>query len=362
MKNNKTTTKASILLSAAIFAFFLVACEKNDTKEDATLVLNQNAQPAPRPISELVANPNDSQDESINNKLFGAAKELTLKIDKNEVSIDQGTETGLISSSLLKSYSPMPSYKNVDYGIGLDIINKGSCDYSLVPIVAIGTDICVDGEMDGSYIPAFKKNGEGTWEEIILNEKGAMESKNPVVVVNVEQKGELPNLKSQVVGFEQENNPVNALSSSNAAYRIKITEYKIDRAYDDDRNSEYHVAWVFCYIGMPGVEREHIRDINNNNEINVKITDSQFTFYYKSPEGVTGYYLQSDAQTYLAGATYEHDWYASLKSILVNGVQIIIRAKYETEYYTRFTFIVPQGSSSKTQTYTEKGYVVITTY
>lgn len=257
---------------------------------------------------------------NLDNQKFKSEGELML-LETIEKSI-----TGRMAKSKLGSaiseLEKLLKYKGINYSASIYVPNHQTADFTLEPIVAIGTDIENSNE---DVIPAWYYNHEGYKTIITLSEDEAMNSIRPVYIINgsSQPKNSTSNVtevtNSSATGSRLEANPYYYLDNYSIAHR-----------YESDNKSEY--SYVLGYRrATGGFQYFHHRDVRkiHKNDLNVVYTSD---FHISEVN-----YLFFDIDR-LYVATYEHDWYVADKKWIDwgNGVGAeIMRAKFANEWYQK---------------------------
>ena len=359
-----------IIVLISVVAFFY-SCQKKtfETSDEAGSNLEVIS------LKKLLSG-DDFEDNNVNTKMVDLTKTLKKRFDEKSITLTLKKKNVRAKEFLSEKDSKLHSvtYNNNEYDLGYIVYNLDNFNSNLSPIIAIGSAIEHNGQDD--LIPAWEKDDDNRWSFFLLSEETANETKNPILILNpIDEKIADESLEVSKGMPEKPMIQDKGLGKSKAAgltYRIKIDREKIDYKYENDGNAEFYVSWIIDAFGF-GYSYEYERkkvcsiDISGFNSDLGDLLGHDFWFYWKEKQGTTTYehyYFNSDYKTRIIGATYEHDWYASLKFVSVSGHQVPIRAKYRHEYYQRIDFNIPafEGNSVSTvsESIYEKGKLEIT--
>ncbi len=367
----------NLIFAMAALCLILSSCQKdeailNPTGSETTSVQLDNIPLIANPhnVSDYALNPEDAEDEKISKQLLqiglvarglfnnNAYNELMIneakKNSNNCVSIEKFIESAQGNSAnkneadfedlaeLVRNadftYQPQEEGEAVQqYTPAFFVVNAKNADATKRPLIALGTS--VDDELSGmdqftDYIVAWYANGDGSFEEILINEETAMNTTHPIYILDNAQFASAQPSKSnsKLETFEQ-----GELKGANSSTMQVIDRYKIAHRYDGSKRSEYSYKLEYWMDGNPsaGGNRTLIKDIHKND-----IND----YFYND---VDIWQLNHVTVTGLSMATFEYDWYASNKCVTTPGdganAEIDCRMKYSHEYYQRVYFDVEQN-------------------
>jgi hypothetical protein len=360
-----------IIVIITLLAFFN-SCQKKTFKTHDEIGSNLEI----NSLEKLVTG-EDIEDNNVNTQIISLTKILKNRLDEKSFNLNLKKKNIRAKEFLAEKDAELQTvvYDNNKYDLAYTVYNFENCDSNLTPIIAIGSSIEHNGQQD--LIPAWEKDDGNRWTFILLSEKAANETKNPVLILNpIEEKIADESLAVSKEMPKKPMTPDKRLGNSKAAgltYKIKIDKEKINYKYENDGNAEFYVSWIIDAFGF-GYSYEYERkkvcniDIKGWNSELGDLLGHDFWFYWKEKAGTTTSYkhyaFNSDYKTRIIGATYEHDWYASLKFVSVSGHQVPIRAKYNHEYYQRIDFDIPafEGNSVSvvSKSINEKGKLELT--
>jgi hypothetical protein len=249
----------------------------------------------------------------------------------------------ITSSQMAKNSSKEPSLylDGLEYEVGIRCYNKKTCDPNLDIIVCIGTEILAENEdLYEDKIAGWVVTRDSELLPVIISEEYANETKNPLFIVVNGVDDETEN------DLDITSDLANHKSTNSYSYDLDITSEKLEHRYENSGDSEYNVSWLIdrapFFDNSMGYTFAHIKDIKKT-QINKNLSYT-FDFYYYDPyDGY--YYVFGDEPLILAGVTYEHDWFASMKSIPmsypydnIHTVTIGYRASHSNDYYQKFIY------------------------
>ena len=248
-----------------------------------------------------------------------------------------------------KSTNQKVVLNGVEYDVGMNFYNMGACDLDKEVIICIGSEILDPDPVFEDKIIGYVLAKDGSKVAILVSEEFAKNTDHPLFIIT----NGVDDVLIEEVNQNLEYNTNASLKGTSSNFELRIYEEQIDYRYEKSGDSEYNVAWVMeiwsDISGYNGVAmnctREHIKDIDKN-EIG-DLLSHDFSFYHEVG-GYKNYYFYDGDRYLLSGVTYEHDWYASLKTKLVPtdfGFDAIIkfRASGSSEYYQPFCFDVGYG-------------------
>ena len=373
--------KSKLMVMFGIIAF--MSCEKEDYKKEQ--IRNETVQYTldnipnisnPYSANLYVKNELDIDDEKINKQLLDiaiATRDFLKESPQNEFILKSANISSnssmnlfdLVSNSNLKSANQGVAYTNLvslleksdlthastnpfksgeieEYIPAIYVPNINNSDLSKQPIVCVGFE--VDSDISGmekyeGYIVGWYFDEEGSVHEILLNEKTAMSTSNPIYIIN-----------NSSIGFSYGKKPF--LEKGGASIRTStsqvIDQYKINYRYDRSNRSEYSYNIVYIYNGggyQHGGYRTEIREIHKN--------DIGKMFY----DDYNIWQISSIGNLYSINlVTFEYDWYASEKPVYSpGGIFVQCRMKYYNEYYQSFQVLM----SDSYTTNGSKGYIKV---
>lgn len=387
--------------------FFLASCSKEDIGNESinstihqinvyskTTILSEYAFFSPlAPISSLILNPNDPDDEKLNiyNHMLSLAFQEIACLDSfqndvlsmiepeiaedfciqdffdmyphhfNDIDIFLNANFGLDFNTIANDYT----YHGDQYFPAINLPNLDNFDYRLNPVLAIGCDVDDFDDITHEAIPAYYPNEDCIYSEMLLGkaeeELGVEDalSKDPVNLILVFTHKEFcSEVESYKTKHESDMNktfltgraydPLNPCEKAEAYY---IKKAKISNRWDRSRRSEFKLkvspADPFncgaangqgIYFNPP---RVHLRKVHKN-DIG-KIMSFALKNHYIMHSTCNTPYNQSGpiADKTVFGFTYEYDWWASGKfydfiNNSGNQITILFKAKYSDEVYHEF--------------------------
>jgi hypothetical protein len=234
----------------------------------------------------------------------------------------------------------------------MNFYNMGACDLEKEAIICIGSEILDPDPVFEDKIVGWVLVKDGSKVEILVSEEFAKNTDHPLFIIT---NGVDEYLIEEAIQ-SSENNAKTSLKGTDSYHGLRIYEEQINYRYEGSGDSEYNVAWIMelwseisGYNGTSSMSctRKHIKDIDKD-EIG-DLLSHDFDFYHYIG-GYKNYSFYSGDRYLLSGVTYEHDWYASLKTKLVPtgfGFDAIIkfRASGSSEYYQPFCFDVGYGGA-----------------
>lgn len=357
-----------IIYFVAIIALYITACSKEKLYEQlanngGVLKNNDYITTAPSPIIELIMNQADSIDTKFNLVLYELAGGMLNAVkDSSLVSIiNSNTDASTfeipfaelirlnsqfkveIETFLRRNHSQLTyegvanklRYLSDEYLPVLYIPNYKTCNFSLSPIIAIGTDIYSTNILYEDFIPGWTFNSNGTTNEVIIGQEANIRVANPIIIVTA-------NIVSATLPY----NSSASSTSFNYIYNPKFTKFQIMNRYENSPHSEYQCGQEFIMCdgtllnqGGRCSENFRIKDIHKR-DIG-KIFDNESVNIKRIGIPAGNILCFSIASFFV---TYEYDWYAALKDVIVqnpsSGHQVTqatvrCRMKYGHEWYQR---------------------------
>ncbi len=363
--------------------FWLSACTNEYLHPKDELIASTQFVKIDFPIENLIKNKLDPEDELINSRLYILMEAFEEIIKKNnvrnftleelkanngelsiqklaqksndfkttlEIAIDQVIKhkniSDLSSKDFIRKNEEILKNGNVFYETGIYIPNLETADFSLAPIVAIGTDIDYDNiqgwdymnELEGyddDFIPARIYDEQGGYQNLIIGEEGVLNTTRPVLIMNVF------NEDITIIPFTQETNK----------NQMTVNAYQIDHRYDVSRKSEYRITTRTSSLTTTQVGNGtgfNIAKVHKN-DIGKPFYNVNYNVFY-SP------FIQNPVGAWFV--TFEYDWWASKKFVAVNVGQesqiFECRMKNLTDWYQ--TGYITRNSNN---TFTSKGFINI---
>lgn len=354
----------------SILLIFLVSCDDNLTNENADLELVSKIS-LDKPIESLLLS-NNVELQEFNSGLLIRTADLveSLRVKEKDVIALEACyteKTAIPFEKFFPEYSKKKScnekvvLKGLEYEIGIRFHNVNTADIEKSPIVCVGTEICNSEVLYEDKIVGWLVNGERTTEVLVTKEYADTTSHPIFIVVNGTNDLDIDEIDAA-------QSTKKSAATVNSGYKLEIVDEKIDVNYDKHGKQEYNVSWVFdepTYDGWGPYDRKHILDIDNSDW---SLQETVFSFYEHHEPQSDDVSSWNNCVRLLVGATYEHDWYASLKEIVVyegffgNDYTVEIRASGADEYYQTFVFEIGTTATpwySFNETVINKGSVQI---
>lgn len=302
-------------------------------------------------LNDLLLNTDNQELKLYNQSVIDYSKKFATLLLKNKVNLESITdEFGVrktIEYSKFMYYSGRKStsdhtlidIEGVEYEVGVRFYNMEKCDPKLDVIVCIGTELLpqTGGDFDEKIL-GWVVTKDSELLPVIISEDFAEETMNPLfIIVNGVDSETIHDKNIAPV-------PTNKKSSLATQYDLNITGERLEHRYEGSGKSEFNVSWIIDKDGFGGGPMgytfEHIKDISKS-QINTNLTYG-FDFYYLDIYG-SGQWVFGNEPLILVGVTYEHDWYASKKSISIpydgtNSYTIEYRASGSNDYYQKFLY------------------------
>jgi len=253
-----------------------------------------------------------------------------------------------------KSTSQKVVLEGEEYDVGINFYNMGACDLNKVVIICIGSEILDSNPAFEDNIVGWALAEDGSMVEILVSEDFAESTDHPLFIV---ANGVDENI---IEGANQnlENSSKTSLkgATSTIKYELKLDEEKITERYENSGDSEYNVSWIIEYYGSNGYTgssgmldntSKHIKDIKKTQIGDLLDYETKFSWYV--PGVANTYQFLSTDRILFTGVTYEHDWYASLKTKSIDTgfhiASIKFRSTSSSHYYQPFSFDIGSGGS-----------------
>ncbi len=340
--------KFYIFLFAILISF---SCERLVTQNDFMSVNSYDVIKSESTVNDLLLNTDNQELRLYNQSIIDYSKDFANQFSKNTLNLESITdEFGIrktIEYSKAMSFSGRKStsdnilidLEGIEYEAGVRFYNLEECDSSLDVIVCIGTEILPQTEDDyNDKILGWVVTTDSELLPVIISEEFANETKNPLfIIVNGVDSETINDTKTVSVTVIEKSSPA-------TQYDLNITGERLEHRYEGSGKSEFNVSWIIDKDGFGGGPMgytfEHIKDIKKN-QINTNLTYG-FDFYYVDIYG-SGQWVFGNESLILVGVTYEHDWYASKKSISIpydgtNSYTIEYRASGSNDYYQKFLY------------------------
>jgi len=233
----------------------------------------------------------------------------------------------------INSKTNLASYKKnktdfYTYTPSIHVFNYKKANYNELPIIAFNMEISTDIRGMEDYedcIIAWKQKGDGTYEEIILDEKTANEITNPIFIIDNAQdiKNVSPDNRTIDV-VENRDNPQNRTIST---YSRVLDQYKISQRYDNSSKSEYSYELIYIKNGggyQRTGNRTEIKEIHKN-DLNTYFTNDFSIYQLPIIGNLKGFDI----------FTFEYDWWASNKTLRLPGQTRWVKVKMSNsgDYY-----------------------------
>ncbi|MCF6184056.1 MAG: hypothetical protein L3J56_05430 [Bacteroidales bacterium] len=233
-------------------------------------------------------------------------------------------------------------YKGLNYSIDIYIPNIKTANLSLKPIIAIGTDLYTNNDKLNDYIPAWYIFENGSNEQILINEKEALNSDKPVLILTIFEVD-----KNETI-FEKNKERIKPNNNKSASdiniSNVFLSNCKIAYRYERDNKSEY----AFGYK----VLSDDIGPVDIINDKFIKINKNDLNKVISVHKSLYPHILYAKR---VYGVTYERDWYVSGNhSHTINSGgspawmwQISCKMKYANEWYQKVNYLDLNNSSFK---------------
>ena len=340
--------KFYIFLFAILISF---SCERLVTQNDFMSVNSYDVIKSESTVNDLLLNTDNQELRLYNQSIIDYSKDFANQFSKNTLNLESITDefgirktieySKIMSSSGRKSTSDniLIDLEGIEYEAGVRFYNLEECDSSLDVIVCIGTEILPQTEDDyNDKILGWVVTTDSELLPVIISEEFANETKNPLfIIVNGVDSETINDTKTVSVTVIEKSSPA-------TQYDLNITGERLEHRYEGSGKSEFNVSWIIDKDGFGGGPMgytfENIKDIKKN-QINTNLTYG-FDFYYLDIYG-SGQWVFGNEPLILVGVTYEHDWYASKKSISIpydgtNSYTIEYRASGSNDYYQKFLY------------------------
>lgn len=238
------------------------------------------------------------------------------------------TEENKLSSDK-KTRVPSP-----DINPNIFVPNANIAEFNGIYIIAIGSDFPSDIEQYEDMIPGWYCDGKIS-EHCLIGEDFAYNTTIPVYILNSKSVQDTTEIETII-----EVSPQYPLRKSITTEKPYITDYKIDRRYDNSNRSEYSyiVGYHYANGGLQGGSqyRTEIREIHKD-DLDVLFTDEFYVFETQSFD-LQGIFI----------STFEYDWYASKKAIYIAGpgfnYTVYGRMSEDYNYYQKTYFDMDSGN------------------
>ena len=358
--------KTLIILLLSIVTLFFFAC----SKEDISIDENQNL------FSEkvngffkyqldkdlLVINEEDQEDEAINWKLIEISEKLkpallNSSVRNQIISLAKENEKEFVSLGKLIENIPeirdlfkevnsfngdsfSMTHQGTDYEAVINIPNIKIADFSLEPFISPGIEIEDNDDLGiRDNIFAWMLTDNIVFEEVVISEKRAMATKNPLFVVGphpIEDADNIQNINDLP--------PVQQTQESSTAelrdpVAFHMNEYRINHRYEASGRSEF--AMTAARIDPGGaVTGLVLRKSNGNYVSELKLHEVKKKNIGKNLSGWKHISIDYSPRNdyFIFFNTYERDWYHSSKNLgggTAYGTTVYLsgKRKYTSEYY-----------------------------
>ncbi len=258
----------------------------------------------------------------------------TAMVDAFDLS-DAAAAIGLPRYESLRDIEADMNYQEVNYFASLYVPNIKTADWRLNPVFAVAAEVDMDTEEGEDYIPGWYYDLQGEKVSVAINEENATRLKNPLIIIQnsttetAAAEGAAAAAKPvEPTAPAAEENIASVMTSYPYFYSACITS-----RYDRSRKSEYSYELVYLYPSggiQDGGTRTLIKKVHKN--------DIGDTFYPNFHVWQVDYLNLNG----LFMATFEYDWYASKKTVLINsplGPQGVgCRMSKSHEWYQRTFF------------------------
>lgn len=373
--------KLNLIALAVIFSIF--SCSKEELTENqepenesVQYVLDNVPSIAnPNDVSLYTFNEEDADDEKINLQLMDiaiATRDFLKETPQNQTVLKSAKVSAsgsinlfdLVSNSNLKSSNQSAAYANLvsllektdlthastnplksgeieEYVPAIYVPNAENADLSKQPIVGVGFEVNADlpgMEEYEDYIVAWYYDEEGNLHEILLDEETAMNTTNPVFIIN-NAEDEAIKLKKSAITYQSNGIPTSNLKSVNSRTEFHSHEYKINHRYERSGKSEFCIT--AAHIDDNGNVYSNLRKDNGTYNTWKKIADVDKNDIGKQKshwEQFISTDVSPHSSNYTYWNTYERDWYSSNKFLgdgEGNGktVHLYGNRKYSGEWY-----------------------------
>ncbi|MEW6469939.1 MAG: hypothetical protein AB1458_13505 [Bacteroidota bacterium] len=268
------------------------------------------------------------------------------------ISIDNRFKT-IINAELTDHFCPVPLgtvpdpykciddsmiYKGLDYYPNVYIPNIGIADQSKLPYVCVGQEINA-----ADHILAFKIHGNGNVTETNIGEEQALESDEPIIIIN--NGTDQIDIEPDSTSFEEIQDPLPGPQGESRMYEWIGVQIFNGHRYEQKGASDVrfllsihdNTGNFFSGSGFnnsaTGVRFENVAQVSGNSVSNSTFLNLVGSQWFTSPITV------SQAYQHFHITTFEYDWYASLKLIQdcrISGTSPLDhnpRMKYSNEWY-----------------------------
>lgn len=382
IKNLVRNTTLSRVLSIAILASCMIctiSCDKetvNNVSNDAVIntvsyVYGLDKVPLvsnPHSVEEYTINSLDADDEKINKQLLeigiatrellkdngfnetilkSASKNMNQTMNLNVLADIAATKSNTEESKALvnvlskidlthKSTNPAKNGEIENYVPAIYVPNIAIADFNKQPIIALGFE--VNTELSGmsefeNYIVAWYYDEQGNLNEILINEETAMNTTNPIFVIDNAE--EIMSKRSAQLNNYSEPPQSKDLDPTTSYCTY---EYQCNVRYETTGNTELAVSaahitetgavWLVCLNSGNWDAWKKIREIDPNDIGTLLYGWEQFCSNEVSPFSTN----------YVFWNTFERDWFNSLKALgegTRNGTTVYLggNRKYTGDWY-----------------------------
>jgi hypothetical protein len=368
--------KNLLIVCCATIIACLYSCNKDSIESPVQLDAELSALMLDINVEELLLSSVDHDLNTFNAELLDRVVYFSVKLRERRLlnedffSMFKGKKS-LEFASLFKEYQSKKStnqkvvLNGIEYGVGMNFYNMGACDLDKEVIICIGSEIIDPDPVFEDKIAGYVLAKDGSKVAILVSEEFAKSTDHPLFIIT-------NGVDEKESNQKPENILIASLKSTSTynMYELKLDEEQINYRYERSGDSEYNVSWFIIYYGESGGfvpfmphTWEHIKDIKKT-QIGDPL-DYEIKFYYWDFVAGTVNQWMYDDRILFVGVTYEHDWYASLKTINIPSghdfdVIIEFRATGSNEYYQPFCFDIGPGGSygwlNFDQTVYSKGY------
>jgi len=243
-----------------------------------------------------------------------------------------------LDSKLLQEFS----FEGITYYPVLYVPNAKNADFTLPPVVLIGTEAEVDVQDCEDCIPGWAYDKEGNEIAVLVDEEMAKNSKNPMFILTngTDYVSEVPT--EEIIQNDEEEIPTSVNPNGRVEGLYPIFSFQINHRYERTGKSEYY--YVTSVWGLAGGESD----------------TKKIAKVSKKDIGVVNYsnnYLTTDVSGQHYALTFEYDWYAGRKKVTltnINGAagssghpEFKVRMKFSNEWYQGFVMALSRRFNGK---------------
>ncbi len=334
------------LKKALLFALFLgvlvlysTSCSQSEevleevTEEVQTTIDEYRINPTP--LSALMVNAEDREDERVQKAMTKIAEALKLIVQQpiytdyilaearktdydavllsdfiahfreTEAMINEQLSTGMRSSALEDLIAELV-YENIEYDPVIHVANLSTADTEKMPILSPGVEALDDDEagVDDHYVFWYFHQNGAEYEVTVSEEQANSEDAAPAFVLSLLSEDDTENLEA---GTSSTARPMPEELTARSNHAIHSHEFRIDQRYDNNKRSEFYVGGRVAYnntIYYFGDENGRLITKVHKNDIGDNLTRWHYWFH---PDDFPGGSVVFN--------TFERDWTHSKKKL-----------------------------------------------